>query len=309
MRYCKLLLMGGILLAFSMPAMAITITMHMVDFDEGTLYNVGDGTYTTGPTLDGLTQITPTGGFINGHQSDTWGVFRVDDIKDNVGNYIYQGQDGLGGHEITAIFWGLTDTYLNQATGGGEVVQEIHGVGLQAAFFYDYNPIGTPDWATAVTAGPGAWDNTTGPVDGALNLGPVYPGITDGTLLWTMRSTSGWNKLFPTEEFFNTYKSEGANYGSNGNMLLDMATVDGWGTGPSNFQLDTNTINGWNTTGTAKTKMADILLAFSGSDDDTQGWLLRTSDPLEGNLVPEPITMTGLLLGIGCLGRYIRNRR
>ena len=51
MKYCKLLVMGGILLAFSMPAMAITVTMNMRDFDEGTLYNVGDGLYQTGDTL------------------------------------------------------------------------------------------------------------------------------------------------------------------------------------------------------------------------------------------------------------------
>ena len=210
---------------------------------------------------------------------------------------------GGPGHEITAIFWGLTDTYLNQTTGtGGNVVQEIHGTGLQAAFFYDT----TPDWSTSVTAGPGVW--STAPGVGGLDR-PEYAGITDGTLLWTMRSTSGWNQLFPTEDFFNTYTSAGTSYGSNGNMNLDMATVDGWGTGPSNFQLDTNTIAGWNTAGTAKTKMADLLLTFSGYDDGTNGWLLRTSDPLEGNMIPEPITMTGLLLGIGCLGRYIRNRR
>ena len=92
-------------------------------------------------------------------------------------------------------------------------------------------------------------------------------------------------------------------------MLMDMATVDGWGTGSKNWQLDTNTIPGWNATGTVQDKMTDLLVTFSGTDAGSGLWLLRTSDPLEGDLVPEPVTMAGLLLGVGCLGGYVRKRK
>ena len=38
-------------------------------------------------------------------------------------------------------------------------------------------------------------------------------------------------------------------------------------------------------------------------------WTVTTTDDVDGFMVPEPVTMAGLLLGIGCLGRYVRKRR
>ncbi|HUT56802.1 MAG TPA: PEP-CTERM sorting domain-containing protein [Phycisphaerae bacterium] len=295
MRYCKLLLMCGIVLGLSGPAWAIAVTMNMRNFDDGTLYGVADNTYTGEVNLNGLNQIPPTGGIFGGVQSDTWGVFRVENMQDVNGNYFYQGGPT---QEITAIFWGERDTYLKQTTSGGVVTQEIHGIGLHAAFFYDT----TPDWSTAVLAGPAGWT-----IDGSGR--PAYAGITDGTLIWTMNSTSGWSQSFPTEEFFATFNSAAASYNSHGNLHLDMGPVPGWGTGINNWTLDTNTIPAWNVTGTALDKMTDLLLTFDGTDVGSGSWLLRTSDPMEGDLIPEPVTMAGLLLGVGCLGRYIRKRR
>lgn len=333
MRYLKLLLMLGILAAAAGPVVAdtalITVTMNMRNFDEGTLYGVPDGLYTGEAALDLLPQFSPTGGFFNGVQSDTWGIFRVENIQDTDGNYFYIGGPG---HEITAIFWGETDTYLNQTTSGtGVITQEIHGVGLKAAFFYDT----TPDWSTASVAGPAGWTVDAGVdgqpgvagvdddgdtiVDNASELGwvgsddrPTYAGITDGDLLWTMGSTSGWSQEFPTEDFFATFYSGAASYESHGNLHLDFGTVPGWGTGSQSWggaTLDTDSIPAWNATGTAMDKMTDLLLTFDGTEVGSGDWLLRTSDPMEGAMIPEPVTMAGLMLGLGCLGRYIRNRR
>ena len=328
MRCLRLLLLMGVVAALASPAWAITITMHVKNFDEGTLYNVVDNTYTGVLNLDALAQLSPVGGLTWRGQSDTWGIFRVDDIQDTDGNYLYQGS---ASREITAIFWGETDNYLKQTTTTGLVAQEIHGIGLQAAFFYDT----TPDWATvAKTTGPAGWtpdygadgqpgkagvdDDGDGTADnsdleylwaGSDDGGPQYTGITDGNLIWTMNSTSGKYQTFPTDEFFADFDQAQAAYASSGAVLLDMGSVDGWGTGPDNWQLDTQTIPAWNTTGTALDKMVDLQLEFDGTSQDSGAWLLRTSDPMEGDLVPEPVTMAGLLLGIGCLGRYVRRRR
>ena len=305
MRCVKLLLMGGIVLALVAPASAITITMNLRNFDDGTLYNVNDGTYGSSqpdPTvLDALTQISPTGGLINGVQSDTWGIIRVENIETPGGGYLYQGGENA---EITAIFWGMQDTYLEQVTSTGVVTQDIHGVGMQIAFFYDT----TPDWVAANAVGPLGWST-------ALGLGgldrPEYAGITDGELIWTMRSTTGWSLDFLMEEFFAQFNAAGATYASSGNMLLNIGPVDGWGTGSQNWTLDTDTILGYQTGDTvfSPTKTVDILIAFDGTDTNSGLWLLRTTDPIEGDMVPEPLTMAGLMLGIGSLVGYIRRRR
>ncbi len=39
-------------------------------------------------------------------------------------------------------------------------------------------------------------------------------------------------------------------------------------------------------------------------------WIVYTPDPADMiAAVPEPVTMAGLMLAIGCVGRYIRKRR
>ena len=265
------------------------ITMNIRNFDEGTLYDVGDGTYTGEGTLDLLSQTPSTGGFINGKQSDTWGIFRIENIQTVPGgDYLYQA--GPSG-EIVGIFWGMKDTYLNQATDTTKtpdvVDQQIHGIDLQAAFFWH----SSPTWVASSPTGPTGWDNTTGPVDGGGKIGPVYAGITDGTLMWTMKSTGGYLQTDPTNQVIETFTSAGATFGSTGNVLLDMGAVDGWGTGPQNAVLDTNTLLGWNAAGTVQNKPVDVSTTFRGTTADAGLWLLRTSDPIDAYMIPESVAI------------------
>jgi len=329
MRCFRLLLLGGIVLALTVPAGAISVTMNLRNFDQGTLYGVADGTYTGVGTLDSLAQIPPTGGLTYLGQSDTWGIIRVENIQTSGGDYLYQGG---ADREITGIFWGGIDNYLDQSTSGGLITQEIHSNGIQMALFYDT----TPDWGTvAQGTGPGGWtpdyglDGAPGAVgvddDGVNGVddpgeymfpgtddgGPMYTGITDGTLIWTMVSTGGLDQDFPTDDFIAEFNQNlaAAAYNSSGGLLFDMGTVDGWGTGPNNNQLDTDTILAWNAAGTAQDKTVDLTVSFDGTSNDSGAWLLRTSDPMEGDLIPEPVTMAGLMLGIGSLVGYARRRR
>jgi len=330
MRCFKLLLLGGIVLALAVPASAITVTMNLRNFDQGTLYAVNDATYTGVGTLDGLNQTSPVGGLTYLGQSDTWGIIRLENIQTSGGDYLYQGSPN---REITGIFWGAVDNYLDQTTdAGGLIIQEIHANGLQMALFLDT----TPEWSSvAQSTGPAGWtpdygldgapgdvgvddDGVNGTDDageymypGSDDGGPTYTGITDGTLIWTMVSTGGLNEDFPTDDFIAEFNQNQAasTFNSAGGLLFEMGTVDGWGTGPLNYQLDTDTIPAWNAAGTAQDKLVDLTVSFDGTSNDSGAWLLRTSDPMEGDLVPEPVTMAGLMLGIGSLVGYARRRR
>jgi len=304
MRWLTLMLVvGGLVLTLSATSFGMPITMNIKNFDEGTLYNVGDGTYTGEGTLDGLSQTPSTGGFINGKQSDTWGIFRVENMQDTPGHYLYQA--GPSG-EIVGIFWGLHDNYLKQVTdtvpNPDVVTQEIHGEDLQLALFMHTKPT----WAASNGPGPVGWSVVAG--------APTYAGITDGTvvsgdtatLIWTMKSTGGYSQLFPLSDLFENFNSAGATYNSTGNTLFDMGPVDGWGTGPDNGLLDTQTIPAWNAAGTAMDKLVDFSVTFSGTSADAGLWLLRTSDPFEGDYVPEPATM--VLVALGGLGVLCRRK-
>lgn len=319
MRYCKLFLMGGIVLALSMPAWGLSLlqpyngpmTMQLANWDEGTVYHnlTNDVTYDRA-ALDLLPTTDPGSGgawrslAINGGGSDTWGVIRIDNIysTEATPKLLF---DGIGGPtSLTAIFYGEQDTYVRQTVVEGNTVQFIHGTGMKVAFYEQ--PMSTSLF-DPMTNGPSTgWGGTAG--------GPSFTGVTDGSLVWTMLSAPGNNSAYPTDEFFESFFPGDVYNSSNGKVLFNMTTIPfdsviGGITGPQNWQLDTNSF----LTAIISTRV-DVTTTFTASSDpgqypDIGNWLIRSSDPFNVNIIPEPATMAGLLLGIGCLGRYIRKRR
>lgn len=316
MRALSLLLIGGLALAgLAGPVSADLIKMNITDFDVGSLYSVPNNTSFSGAaTLNNLTQTSVVGlgvnstaaAFSGNPVSDTMGIFRIETIID-----ITTGSNVLfsngGPNEITGIFWGLTDGFLqttaSTATAGGQD-QEIRGTGMQVAFFEKF---GTHTFPGGNSPGPSGFSVVGGKL--------TYAGITDGTLIWTTRSTSGFRFDDLTEDFFAhfTATASGSAFGSSGDTLTNMGSVDGWGLGPLNDQLDTNQIMGYQTGDTlgTPTKGTDLSFSFKASPAGAGSWILLSSDPItaNNNLIPEPVTMAGLLLGVGCLTRYVRKRR
>jgi hypothetical protein len=317
MRRFALLLIGGLAVAaFSGQASAISfggyngpITIHLTDWDGGTLYNVADGSYNAAQ-LAALT-IDPSGTtpnskapYTNSGGSDTWGVMRVDNIimGKSPGSALYTaGQNG--GEQILAIFYGEHDQKLTQTTVGTTVQQQIAGVGFQIAFF-DYTPyVGTASFTGGPTLGSGS------------TASPTYAGVTNAAnLLWTMRGVPGFNSLDPVDSFFVNFNGLDQSEQSFGNLLADMTGTGGilpldfWGNGPQNKMLDTNAILG-------AFGFVDVSIAFNAGTNETNffergNWLLQSNDPIRTSVaVPEPVTMAGLMLGIGCLARYVRKRK
>lgn len=317
MRCFKLLLMGGIVLALSVPASAFSFKANLTDYDDGTIYVINDpaNPYVGEAACDGIpVQYPPTGGLISGVQSDTWGIFLLENIKNlDTGSNWYTWDEGVD--EITALFWGERDTYLDQVTASdGTITQNIHGVGMHVAFFRQYDPPAGEEWPGNAT-GPAGWtvnDNGT-PADTSDDF-PEYAGITDGTCIWTMNSTTGFNKDFLNDEFFAEFIQAQATFESSGDVVFDVGPVPGY-TGVKNWTINNDAIAAWEDldgpggNDPTKTKMVDISIHFEGTEENRGDWLLLTSDPMVGDIIPEPVTMAGMLLGIGCLGRYIRRRR
>ena len=287
----------AVVLALAVPAGALSlggysgpIKMKFSDLDTGTLYNVADGTYVGEATLDALPQVVVPSRFGN---EDSWGITRLSVIEDGVGNQLWS--RSTANTEIVAIFWGEVDTYLSQTTTGPNVVQDIHGVGMKIAFWEVPGNQSITLPGTFTTADRTAEDLVTG-----LNTG--------GTLLWTLNSVPGFNSLFPTDEFFTTFSPTGSAFGpfnAQGGMLADLGTItlsDGI----------TQLTGAQNDMFASTPGEADWRITFTGvvPNAGNTGFLVLSDDPILANVViPEPLTMIGMLLGAGTVVRYVRKRR
>jgi hypothetical protein len=320
MRRFALLLIGGLAIAalagqasaLSLGGYSGPITIHLTAWDGGTLYNVSDGTYNaaqlaaltvdpSGTTAQSKAFYTNAGTGAN--RSDTWGVLRVDQIimGQAPGTSLYSA--GQGGEQIVAIFYGEKDQKLTQTSTGSVISQQIAGTGFQLAFF-DYTPyVGTASFTGGPTLGSGS------------TASPTYQGVTNSAnLLWTMRAVPGFNSADSVNSFFSTFNGLDQSEQSFGNLLADMTGTDGvapadfWGNGPANKMLDTNAIAG-------AFGNVDVSIAFNAGTNPTNffergEWLLQANDPIRTSVaVPEPLTMAGLMLGVGCLARYVRRRK
>lgn len=297
MRYLKLLTAVGLLLAVTGTAGAINIggtdipngplVMKFINYDVGVLYHVPDGLYTGESTLNSKSQTGPLNGVA---PEDSWGIFKLTDIY-NADQSVRYWSEATSTQEVTGIFWGERDTYLDQTRTGGPstITQEIHGVGLNAAFF-----LGTPVNNFNFTGGPAATGSRAGG-------DPVYPTATDGTLIWTFTSVPGWNSDFPGDEFFTTFRPNltgPTSTSANGGFFGAATAVPVLGTGIWNNLLNPDAI----APGVA------ARFDFTGNPGN-HNWLVRSNDPVQVDVIPEPVTMLGLFLGVSGLGGYIRRRR
>ncbi|MFH0764078.1 MAG: hypothetical protein V1927_03665 [Candidatus Omnitrophota bacterium] len=258
-------------------------------YDWGRFYSFQTGgaganqyeTTNSNPAWYGSGSDTPVGTVFNANtwgiadatnQEDSWGVATVAWIKElpSLTNVVWQRS---ASQELTFIFYGFDDNYL-----GAPLVGEsfIYSKGGHVSVYLD----NTPDFNGGSGSG------------GRTGLG-TYTGVTDGTLVLDLVPTILDSNGTTMSSHFNF-----TTYSGGGGMYLDI--VDGaW-----KDLYDTNSIpNG--TGGNSDFQMSWTV--NPNSPNPTGDWNVRGAGFGTGSVVPEPMSM--LMVTMGVLGFAVTHRK
>ena len=290
-RCMKLLILVGSLMAVTSASWAAAfnlgdyvpggtpVVFKFVNYDVGTLYSIDPAldpiTYSGATTLNGLAQAAPSKALTG---EDAWGIFKLTEIDSSNQSHQYWNA-ATAPEQITGIFWGETDTYIAQTGSGSGLTQDIHGTGMQFAFFTNT----TKNFDANSVLGPTARFN--------VGAQPNYTGVTDGDLWLTGFSIPGWDTAYPSDEFFGTFRPNAlpGDFSGNGGAFADLGNVSGWGTGPGNGQI------GQYAPGIG------FRMDFTGNRG-FNGWEVQSNDPLKTGTSPELSSSTLMLLGFIPMG-------
>jgi len=321
MRVLTLFLVAGLVLAVGQSAWALTLTnytagdllvFHFDSMDAGTkyAYNVGGVPYIGIDAVNGATIAGPVGGNPAGGRlaEDAWGIAVVTSITNSDASVTYWDAT-TSPTELTSLFFGVVDQSLSNLKISNTIdLQDSFSTGFKFAMYEDAAK---------------NYDATQGPAARAGVM--AYPTVTDGTLILEAAGVPGILDTIQTVALgVPVYADHGAsailvwdsaahNYVTqvqqgSGHAYASVADLNG-----DNIATGSEFANGaFPTANPAVT--ADIRLDWTlwppGTAATNPWWDLADSDPVAmTSNVPEPVTMAGMLLGVGCLGRYIRKRR
>lgn len=285
------------------------IVVKAINYDTGSLYNniavgtsagysgsPGAGVATGEATLNALPQRPA----LNGQPGeDSWGILKITDIlaKDSNGNLQPVYNYLSSAVELTAMFTGVHDFYLNQVSlgsglpGGGQI---IDGTGLLVNIYSDPSKDFTP------TAGPAG---RTGPTS--------YPTATNGTLELSLLSTPGFINANGTFGGAATeFESNTANVGYAALNVIGGASAGQFNTNGIGFG---GSSGGSFIPGVAGQASTDVWFSFT-STQGTNGWDITSNDPMLANVTTTPdggstLVMLGfgiMLMVAGTFRRFIR---
>jgi hypothetical protein len=295
--------------AFGGGGLIIKATNH----DTGTLYNpipIGTSIGYSGPPGPGVAGGEATLNLpaniarpaLNAvGTEDSWGIIKITDIfavgSDGLQHSLYN--HIVTPFELTAVFWGVEDFYMEQVSAGSGLAgagQIIDGTGLRVDIYSDLAK---------------NFDQTGGP---AARIGVSgYPTASDGTLELSLLSTPGFINADGTLGGSATeFESNTANVG--------YAALDVIGGDPETVsQFDTDGIGFKGSSGAAfvpgvaDQTTTDVWFAFTATQGNS-GWDIQSNDPMLANIrapgVPDAgSTLLLLTLGTGFLLVAHRRRR
>jgi hypothetical protein len=284
------------------------IQIKAVNYDTGTLYNplpIGTSAgYSGSPgagVATGVTALNALAGrpAINGQPGeDSWGILKITNVQayDPSGILRDVYNSAISSVELTAMFYGVQDFYVNQVSAGSGLAgggQVIDGTGLRVDIYSD------PSKDFNQTAGPAGRTGASS-----------YPTATNGTLELSLLSTPGFINANGTFGGAATeFESNTANVG--------YAALNVVG-GASAAQFNTNTIGFGGTSGAGflpglgGQTSTDVWFAFTSSPG-TSGWDITSNDPMLANVATPPSVpeagSTLLLLGLGLALLGVGHRR
>jgi hypothetical protein len=253
------------------------------------------------------------GAALLGQTEDGWGIIKILSINSDPGGTTFWSDAADPNSEIVALYYGAVDMMVVVDPDG---TQRVSAAGLFIDFYEQ--PKGTFS-ETLGSAGRLAFDKYTGVgYDAAGN--PIF----GSSLIMQLESTD--DTLWTGDQTLaSDIDGDGDPDGDFAASFVPQAFPVGSGTGKSNMFLDL--VGGtWKDVTVldpapfyfpnrdprfGSSQEGDL---HSGQDFDPaifgpSDWIITSDDPARGHFVPEPVTMGGVLLGIGCLGRYIRKRR
>jgi hypothetical protein len=292
----------------------------------GVYLQPGGGVGGDGNTYPALVKLSPTGG--EGSE-DGWGVFQIDTIwkGDMVGtnnidaiditNPLYNITDAAQTVEIIGMYYDRMDTLVrfndddsNGVWDLGDDSQDIEFVGDQVEIFAQSKNT-FRDLTRAFLSDPNADGGDAGSsarlpgVDHYIGIGYDANGnpIAGATQVLTLAGEPGYWGTDPNTEGLADFTPEGTS--GTGDVDIFYSVTGGteaarWDTGAFIPQKIGNFLN------------ADFRLHVTDSavtQDPNFDWLVTSSDPLTAVVIPEPLTMLAVGLGIGGLAGYVRRRR
>lgn len=337
MKTLKLLAVLGVLAALSVPAGAVGIPFsqawngplvwHITNWEDSTVYD-----YNGGLLADNVTPIVfgtaysaglvkpITTGIATVAGESAWGIFQVDQILTGgiTGpNGISPGaiqlySKGTSPTDVLGIFYGGADATVTFNDSTNPFSTRITAAG------FNYEIFTQPDTIFDSLVSPGLNGGAAARVDINEWAGLLgYDGTGTNTLLaGAERVITGDGQAGMTpQEFFAVFDFSQltGTFESYISVAPSTEAFDSGGasvgfSGTQNTYFDTNIFPTGGFVPFVAGTTADFRI--KGTSQPTNfPWLVGSSDPVTTAFVPEPMTMLGLMLGVGGLAGYIRKRR
>jgi len=293
----------------------LSSTSKYYDQSNGT-YDLGTAPFYPANQLGVLFQPS-----VEAFPGESWGIFKITKIAPgvldtgtdrvtDVGNLdIYYTNPANSGLELVGAFYDRSDLAVQFTPDSSNLIDANHGtenfqskgdnfqVWEQPAGTYNPN-LGTAGRLTDGNAG--AYINK---YDG---VGYNAAGTAIGTEIITGIGATGFygtDGNTVTQSVYTLAASNPLQGSGSANEFLNV-------TGGTQFKLFDSNI--FYPLKSGFTLNADVRIDTNESPNTVTGdWLLRSNDPIQADIpggIPEPLTMIGVFLGVGGLGRYLRRR-